>query len=100
MLPFTSRCLRFRPRQKKLRLTLVSFSCRGRSSSGESAAGFANCIATITADLQANGADFLGLPGHMPGKAFGGLNHQAHPVQIADGSLELGVRYQGLVVER
>lgn len=100
MLSLASRCLRFRPPQKELKLTLVSFSCRGRSSSGETASGFANRIATITADLPANGADFPVFLGHMPGKAFGGLNHPAHPAQIADGSLELGVRYQGLVVER
>lgn len=89
MLPFISRCLRFRPPPKALKPALVSFSCCGRASPGETAAGFANCIATITADLQTNGADFLVSLGHMPGKAFGGLNHQAHPAQIADGSLEL-----------
>ena len=100
MLSLASRCLRFRSPPKALKPALVSFSCRGRASSGETASGFANCIATITADLQANGADFPVCLGHMPGKASGGLNHQAHPVQIADGSLELGVRYQGLVVER
>jgi hypothetical protein len=95
MLPFTSRCLRFRPPPKALKPALVSFSCRGRASPGETAAGFDNCSATITADLQANGADFPVSLGHMPGKAFGGLNHQAHPAQIADGSLES----YGLVTE-
>lgn len=89
MLPFTSRCLRFRPPPKALKPALVSFSCRGRASPGETAAEFANCIATITADLHASGADFPVSLDHMPGKAFGGLYHQAHRAQITDGSLAL-----------
>lgn len=93
MLSLASRCPRFRPLPKALRPALVSLSCCGRASSGEPTPGLANCIATITADLPANGADFPVCLAHMPGKAFGGLNHQAHPVQMADGSLELGVRY-------
>jgi hypothetical protein len=61
--------------------------------------GFANCIATITAELPANGADFPVFQGHMPGKAFGELNDQADPAQMAGGSWELSARYAGLVVE-
>jgi phage I-like protein len=50
-------------------------------------------IGVITANVRANGADIPVFLDHMPGKAFGWLNHQADPVQMDDGSWEWDVRY-------
>jgi phage I-like protein len=50
-------------------------------------------IAVVTANVRANGADVPVFLDHLPGKAFGWLNHQADPVQMADGSWEWEVRY-------
>ena len=50
-------------------------------------------IGVIAANVRANGADIPVFLDHMPGKAFGWLNHQADPAQMDDGSWEWEVRY-------
>lgn len=50
-------------------------------------------LAVVVANVRGNKADIPIFLDHMPGKAFGWLNHLADPVPMADGSVEWEVRY-------
>lgn len=85
-LPFTSTRPKSRPSPKEV----IPRSCRSALTWGltrrDGCGRLTDDITTIAANVLADGADIPTFLDQGPGKAFGGLNRQADPLEMAGGS--------------